>query len=185
MTNLESYKLSLFERCESGLITEEERDVLLEAVSDDEVLLEANRAAKEYAKNYKALELKDEELLDKFEELGKKIGTLNNIINSKTTTETVKSKAKAQVMKLSEERKAIKKESKEILKKLDSMSSGSIDKGHEAGKKINSANMFHHNHAEELIKRGKDAKKRLNESLKIDKHRVERKPGLYNPASYK
>lgn len=32
MTNLEKYKLSLFERCEEGIITEEERDILLENV---------------------------------------------------------------------------------------------------------------------------------------------------------
>ena len=43
MTNLQVYKLSLFERCEAGDITEEERDLLLEAVSDeviDEIELE-------------------------------------------------------------------------------------------------------------------------------------------------
>jgi hypothetical protein len=35
MNNLQEYKLSLFERCEAGDITVDERDLLLEAVSDE------------------------------------------------------------------------------------------------------------------------------------------------------
>ena len=61
MTNLQEYKLSLFERCEAGDITKEERDLLLEAVSDDveidEIELEESEEISEY----------EESVLERFE----------------------------------------------------------------------------------------------------------------------
>ena len=52
MNNLQEYKLSLYERCEAGDITVDERDLLLEAVSDeidvDEMDTELEEAVSEY-----------------------------------------------------------------------------------------------------------------------------------------
>jgi hypothetical protein len=77
MTSLQEYKLSLFERCEAGDITVDERDLLLEAVSDeiDEVELEES----------KKMEIEDDEELE--EAVADYLDTIEERFNEGALTE--------------------------------------------------------------------------------------------------
>jgi hypothetical protein len=79
MTNLQEYKLSLFERCEAGDITEDERNLLLEAVSEEEV--------EEVSTDVEESEEIDEEDTELEEAVAEYLDTIEERFNEGTLTE--------------------------------------------------------------------------------------------------